>query len=128
MPQAPGATGTSAVSHNTSLARDTTGPEAGGQSHLGTVSSGATGTTAPGLGDDRVATAKSTLTYSMTRLPQGHPTSSIMDPDSIGLVTDKEPESPSHSHYAGVPEGSAQTAASRAFNSSKSHGGTCVSY
>ncbi len=108
---------------DSSYARDTAGPETGGQSHVGTVGHEATGMIASARSDDGAAAIGPTSTYSTTRLTKGDLISSIVDPESTDPMTYQKPETSSLGQNSGVPEGSAQTAASRAFTGSQSHGG-----
>ena len=117
---------TSTATPNPSLARNTAGPDAGGQSHIGTVSPEAAGTTASAQGDDGAAAVGNTSIYSTTHLSKGDPTSSVIDPESTDPVTYQKPEATSHGRDTGVPDGSAQAAASKAFDGSKSSGGKCM--
>ena len=122
-----GASETSANYPDPSLAKNTSGPEVGGQSHIGTTSPETAGTNDSIGGGDRTAAIGTTSTYSTTHLTKGDPTSSLIDIESADPVTYKKPETSSYGHNAGVPQGSAQTAASRAFKSSNTHGGKAYS-
>ena len=87
-------------------AQATAGPEAGGAGHIGTVSSDSQGTSSAAIGQ--------TSTYSTHHLGKGDPVGSVADTQSTDPVSYQRPETATIGS-AGVPPGSAQTAATRAF-------------
>ncbi|KPI35379.1 uncharacterized protein AB675_11671 [Cyphellophora attinorum] len=86
-------------------AQGTTGPEAGGDQHVGTVSAGSQAPSTAAIGQ--------TSTYSSHRLGKGDPTGSVADPQSTDPISYQKPETATIGD-AGVPEGSAQIAATKA--------------
>lgn len=105
-------------------AKDTTG--------LGSTTAGtdpeATGTpsTSAATADDGTAAIGQTSTYSSTPLAKGDPTSSVVDPGSSDPTSYRKPEA-TYEGGAGLPAGSATTAASLAFGNSQKQTGAPLS-
>lgn len=128
-PQTVGASDNSASIPPASQAAATAGPEAGGQSHIGTTS--ATSATAETSGhkpfpstlrtEDGSGTAAigQTTTYSSRPLASGDPTPSVIDHGSRDPLTYKFPEHGHEGISGGVPAGSAAAAATQAFKNTQ---------
>lgn len=100
---------------STSAAQYTTGPEAGGDQHVGTVDpSNMPGTTQENPTSGAIG---ETSTYSSTPLARGDPTSSVIYSESTDPMTYQKPEHLyTGSGDTGVPEGAAAMAASKAYS------------
>jgi hypothetical protein len=105
-----------AAATSTDNAQSATGPEAGGDKHVGTVDPSST--TAATEENPTSGAVGETTTYSSTPLAKGDPTSSVVDTESTDPVTYQKPEHTyTGGNETGVPEGAAVAAASKAFKS-----------